>query len=72
VVAPTAVAFLALAWFDPTPVARTLALTSFAVLGSVLVPVPPLDGSHYRGRLLNLVVTFGLAAVTVAFALTWV
>lgn len=72
VVAPVAVAFLALAWLDPTPLARTLALSSFALLGSVLAPVPPLDGSHYRGRLLNLVITLGLAAVTVAFALRWV
>ena len=72
VVAPVALAFLALAWLDPTPLARTLAISSFALLASVLVPVPPLDGSHFTGRLLNLVVTLGLAAGTAAFALSWV
>ena len=72
VVAPVSIAFLALAWADPTPLARTLAISSFALLASVLVPVPPLDGSHFTGRLLNLVVTVGLAAGTAAFALSWV
>jgi hypothetical protein len=72
VVAPVAIAFLALAWLDPTPLARTLAISSFALLASVLVPVPPLDGSHFTGRLLGLVVTIGLAAGTAVFALNWV
>ncbi len=72
VAAPVSIAFLALAWADPTPLARTLAISSFALLASVLVPVPPLDGSHFTGRLLNLVVTVGLAAGTAVFALSWV
>jgi tetratricopeptide (TPR) repeat protein len=72
VVATVAVAFLALAWLAPTPMARTLAVSSSALLGAVLAPVPPLDGSHFTGRLLNLVVTVGLAGVTAVFALNWV
>jgi len=72
VIAPVAIAFLVLAWLHPTPMARTSALTFAALLGSVLAPIPPLDGSHLESRLLNLVVTLGLAAVTAAFALSWV
>ncbi len=72
VVAPVAIAFLALAWLDPTPLARTLAVSFAALLGSVLAPIPPLDGSHFTGRLLNAVVTLGLAGVTAAVALNWV
>ena len=72
VLALVATAFLVLAAINPTPLARALALTAVAVLGSVLVPVPPLDGSHLRSRLLNVLVTLALAAVTVAFALKWI
>jgi hypothetical protein len=72
VVAPITVAFLLAAVHDPAPLARTLALAATALLGSVLTPVPPLDGAHYENRLVNLAATVLLALVTVAFTLKWI
>jgi len=72
VLAVVAAAFLALAALDPTSLARTLALSAVALLGSVLAPVPPLDGSHLRSRLLNLLITLALGLATMAFTLKWV
>ena len=72
VLAVVAAAFLALAALDPTALARTLALSAVALLGSVLAPVPPLDGSHLRSRVLNLLITLALGLATMAFTLKWV
>lgn len=75
---PAAVAGGALAVFAAesavlgTPVAHRLTAASAVLLASVLVPVPPLDGSRHRDRALSVVSAIALAGVTVALALGWV
>jgi tetratricopeptide (TPR) repeat protein len=52
-----------------TPVAHRLTAASAVLLASVLVPVPPLDGSRHHERVLGVVSAAALAGVTVALAL---
>jgi hypothetical protein len=71
-VAPVALVFVVLAAVDPVPMARVLALTATALLSSVLMPVPPLDGAYLKHRLLSLGVTLAFTGTTLAFAFQWI
>ena len=51
-----------------SPLMRSLALASLALLASNLVPIRPLDGCLVASRRANVIITVGLVAATVVFA----
>jgi hypothetical protein len=55
-----------------TPVAHHMTVLCAVVLASVLVPVPPLDGSRLTSRALGLTAATVLGGLTVALSAGWV
>ena len=54
------------------PYLRVAAATALALLATLLIPVPPFDGSRLKGRRAQLVVACLLTFGAVAFGLKWV
>lgn len=57
--------------FTAVPYLRTIAMASLVLLASILLPTPPFDGSHIKGRLAQLAVAGGLATMSLGFVMKW-
>lgn len=67
------VAALLCVWTAVThlPYVRAAAMTSIVLVGSLLLPVPPFDGSRINSRWLHWIISGVLALAASAFALKW-
>lgn len=54
------------------PYLRGSAMVALVLLASILTPAPPFDGNHITGRLRQIGLAFGLAALSLAFAMQWI
>lgn len=66
------IVLLALVATTHLPYLRAGAASAVVLLGSLLLPVPPFDGSRIRKRWFNWAISAALAAVTLVFVLQWI
>lgn len=62
---------LTLAWFTHLPYQREAALAAAVLLASMLLPVPPFDGSRIASRRIQAGITFVLCLFTGLIYLKW-
>lgn len=64
-----AAALLGIAAFTGVPATRALGSSAVVMLGSVLLPLRPFDGSYLRGKVVSLLISLAMLAVSIALFL---
>jgi hypothetical protein len=64
-----AAVLLGIAAFTGVPATRALGSSAVVMLGSVLLPLRPFDGSYLRGKVVSLLVSLAMLGVSIALLL---
>ena len=60
---------LGIAAWTGVPATRALGTSALVMLGSVLLPMPPFDGAYLRSKLVSVLISLAMLAVSVALLL---
>jgi tetratricopeptide (TPR) repeat protein len=67
--AAAAAILLGIAAFTGVPATRALGTSAIVMLGSVLLPMPPFDGAYVRSKIVSVLISLAMLAVSVALLL---